>query len=63
MWFAEIGGDRIHWETTAIKVEKSDTLEKIPVTLTNVAAKKKNYFVGRKIAETVSSSSRPADNR
>ncbi|HYJ45090.1 MAG TPA: hypothetical protein VEV81_00655 [Pyrinomonadaceae bacterium] len=60
---AEIGGDRIIWETTAIKVEKSDTLEKIPVTLTNVAAKKKNYFVGRKIAETVSSSSRPAGNR
>jgi len=51
----EVGGDRILWETTAIKVEKSETLEKIPVTLSNVSAKKKNYFVGKKIAETVSS--------
>ena len=33
---AEVGVDRIVWETAAIKVEKSDTLEKIPVTLTNV---------------------------
>jgi hypothetical protein len=53
----EVGGDRILWETTAIKVEKSDTLEKIPVTLSNVSAKKKNYFVGKKIAEAVSSAS------
>lgn len=53
----EVGGDRILWETTAIKVEKSDTLEKIPVTLSNVSAKKKNYFVGKKITEAVSSTS------
>lgn len=52
---AEVGGDRIIWETTAIKVEKSDTLEKIPITLTNTPAKKKNYFVGKKVAEAVSS--------
>lgn len=52
---AEVAGERILWETTAIKVEKSDTLEKIPVTLSNVAAKKKNYFVGKKITEAVSS--------
>jgi len=54
---AEVGTDRILWETTAIKVEKSDTLEKIPVTLTNTPAKKKNYFVGKKVAEAVSSAS------
>ncbi|HKC65254.1 MAG TPA: hypothetical protein VKB86_16550 [Pyrinomonadaceae bacterium] len=51
---AEVGTDRILWETTAIKVEKSDMLEKIPVTLTNAPAKKKNYFVGKKVAEAVS---------
>jgi hypothetical protein len=51
---AEVGGERILWETGAIKVERSDTLEKIPVTLTTVAAKKKNYFVGKKVAEAVS---------
>ena len=54
---AEVGADRILWETGGIKVEKSDTLEKIPVTLTNTPAKKKNYFVGKKVAEAVTSSS------
>ena len=59
---AEVAGDRMLWETGAIKVEKSDTLEKIPVTLTNVSAKKKNYFVGKKVAEAVSLSA-PAIER
>ncbi len=48
---AEVSADRILWETTGIKVEKSDTLEKVPITLTNAPAKKKNYFVGKKVAE------------
>lgn len=54
---AEVSGERILWETTAIKVEKSDTLEKIPVTLSTVTAKKKNYFVGKKVTEAVSAAS------
>lgn len=53
----EAGADRFIWETTGIKVEKSDTLEKIPVTLSNVSAKKKNYFVAKKVTEAVSSAS------
>lgn len=53
----EVGGERITWETTAIKVSKPDVLETTPVSLTNVPSKKrqKNYFVGKKVAESVSS--------
>jgi hypothetical protein len=53
----EIQSDRLIWETLAIKIGKPDVLETIPVSLSNVPSKKKqkNYFVGRKVAESVSS--------
>jgi hypothetical protein len=53
----EIQSDRLIWETLAIKIGKPDVLETIPVSLSNVPPKKKqkNYFVGRKVAEAVSS--------
>lgn len=53
----EVGSERLVWETTAIKVSKPDVLETTPVSLSNVPSKKKqkNYFVGKKVADTVSS--------
>jgi hypothetical protein len=53
----EIAGERIIWETTAIKISKPDVLETTPASLTNVPSKKKqkNYFVGKRVAESVSS--------
>jgi hypothetical protein len=53
----EIQSDRLIWETLAIKIGKPDVLETIPVSLSNVSLKKqkKNYFVSRKVAESVSS--------
>jgi hypothetical protein len=51
----EFQGERLIWETLAIKVLKPDILEKIPVTLNTVKKQKKFYFVARKLAESVSS--------
>lgn len=52
----EFEGEGIIWETTAIKIGKPDVLETTPVSLTNVSPKKgkKNTFVGKKVATTVS---------
>lgn len=51
----EIQNERLIWETLAIKVEKPDKLETISVSLTSVKKSRKNNFVSRKVAESVSS--------
>lgn len=52
---AEAGGERIVWETTAIKVEKAPRLKKTTVKLTDTPGSGENYFVGKNLAEAVSS--------